>query len=114
MAVVVGPLLSVDASGMIGDTLEFKCGGVACQKKRKSPGLENDEFNNQQKRFRLGTFVWMSLEVWQKQEWRNTGWWLEGKLTPHGQNVWIDGYQAFMSYFLRFGEYGWPGYPLPP
>ena len=51
---------------------------------------------------------------YQRELWRHTGWYLEGKLEQHGQNVWIDGYQAFMSYYLRFGEYGWPEYPLPP
>jgi len=113
MAVVVGPLLSADASGKFGDTLEFKCGSTVAGVKKSNPGLGNGAFNEQQNKFKSGIAVWKSLTNPQKQEWRGTGWWLEGKLEQHGQSAWIDGYQAFMSYYLRYGSNGWAGYPAP-
>ena len=114
MAVVVAPLLSVDASGMIGGTLEYKCGATVAAKKRANPGRDNEDFSDQQLLFRAAANVWNGLHIAVKQAWRKSGWWLPPSRELHGALVFISGYQCWMSYYLKFGPDGWGDYPNPP
>jgi hypothetical protein len=114
MAVVVAPLLSLDASGMIGDTLEYKCGARVTSKKRSNPGKNNEDFNAQQLLFKEAVAAWNGLDPSVKRRWRDGGWWLPPAHIGHGVEVYINGYQCWMSYYLKFGLNGWESYPNPP
>ena len=114
MAVVFAPLMSMDASGMFGDTLEYKCGATVAVKKRKNPGEDNEIFNDQQLLFKAGATAWRGLQPAERQAWRDDGWWLPPAHIGHGVQVFINGYQCWMSYYLRFGPGNWENYPNPP
>jgi len=135
MARVVGPLYSLQASGSFGDLITYKCGTIACKKKKESKFYSN-KFNQQREKFKAGAEVWRSIRGFGALlAWGSVGivdrynlmcnhvpvaLALFGILNPidlvtlYPAAVLISGYQLFMSYYLTFGEDGWPNYPFPP
>jgi hypothetical protein len=72
MAKIVGPLMSLSASGTFAGTFAFRCGSVVCRKKpeRKDP-FDPDDLSFQQKLFQEAAAIWsrqLSPEV--KKLWR--------------------------------------------
>ena len=73
MAKVIGPLLSLKASGTFAGTLYVRCGQVMCKKPMSDiDGIPDDELNDQQKLFQQAVKVWQSLTPEQKRIWKNT------------------------------------------
>lgn len=111
MTKVTGACFSLSASGNLGGVIEYSCGERAAVSKRSDPGRDNLPFNEQQDKFKAGTGVWNTLSEEEKEDWRLTSWWVGGEKGPHAQPFLVEGYQAFMSYYLRYGPNGWPDYP---
>lgn len=136
MAKVIGPLMSVQASGTLKDTITFRCGEFVHKKKKKTTKL-NEAALEKQEEFKVAAFLWSEvLTAEQKLAWKSRvlidrfnvicNHWavalplvcalypLAGAMMLGLGPVWISGYDAWMSYYLTLGEYGWPNYPAPP
>lgn len=115
MAKILNPLFSQVASGDFGKAMTFVCGRF-CRVKNDNAKEPNTAFQlRQQAKFAAAVNLWNTFLT---KENRNN--WHKFMVVMAAQNVCIDakarmtGYNVWITYYLRFSEYGWPFYPDPP
>lgn len=136
MARVVGPLMSLSASGTLKKTITYRCGEFVHKIKNK-PKNFSEEFEAQQEKFKAAAFLWSeTLTSEEKAAWKRKALFdrfnvicnhiavalpLVAVLSPVSfmtmmglAGTWVSGYDAWMSFYLTLGPYGWPNYPAPP
>jgi hypothetical protein len=112
MAKVTGPLFSMRASGTLAKTIVFVCGHYARMvivqddSQKVMPPGQNDKFA-------AAVVVWNGLSGDFKGQWTE----FEKRIKDSKKCVAIEplinGYQLFISYYLKWGVNGWENYPLP-
>jgi hypothetical protein len=135
MVKVVGPMLSLSASGSISGDLTFQCGEIVRKKKFKN-SLSSGELNPQQEKMKEAAEYWSkTMTVSQKAEWRlyairdsfnvMCGHFafalpflglisISALIAGVIPFVWLNGYPLYQSYYLTLGASGWPNFPNPP
>lgn len=112
MAKVTGPLFSLAASGTFGKVITFVCGHFA--KKAESAEAGGGKGNLKMMiKFKAGTIKWKSLSNEIKKEWGEFGKMIMTSGKCISLEFYLTGFQLWMSYYLKFGENGWPAYPHP-
>jgi uncharacterized protein (DUF2147 family) len=136
MAKVWQPLMSEKASGKIGNILYFKCGKHATIPSNKIAKPATAKQAVQRLQFAEASDAWKSdvpkniQTKWQELAdfsrrfdtnpyYLSGDFWLEWKIGEKNFNQCItanyyNGYQYFLSAFMRWGKNGWSGYPYPP
>lgn len=75
MVRVVGPLLSLQASGSIADAITVRCGTIIHKKiMSDTEGLPDAMLSSQQKLFQEAASIWQSLSPEIKKEWKDVVW----------------------------------------
>jgi len=114
MAKVTGPLFSLAASGSIGGIITYVCGHFA----KKKEGEKTEDASEAQLEIEMkwseGAAVWQSLGE-NKEFWNefHKVLWATPECAVNISHI-VNGYQLFMSFYMKYGPDGWPGYPLPP
>ena len=114
MATVVGPLLSLSASGTIGDVITFVCGHYVRKAEGKKFADPSAAQSNNQNKWKAGCVVWQALagnkDLWKAlvEAVQQSG------QCPARESYELNGFQLFMSFYMDLGPDGWPNYPLPP
>jgi hypothetical protein len=112
MVKVTAPMLSLRASGTIGNAITFVCGQFA---KRHEGSAGSGQKGNpvQMAKFSAGAAMWKSFSTGIKNLWND----FYKTLLSSGKCVSVtydlSGYDMFMLYWLKFGDHGWPDYPNP-
>ena len=114
MVKVKDPLFSESASGKLGGILQYFCGHYAKKAitKKETP---TEAQGTQRSKFQIGSEKWtdeLSLET--KEKWRIFVGFVYRSKDCVGAEFKLNGYQAWLSYFLSFGVDGWTCYPDPP
>lgn len=137
MVRITGPMLSEKASGNFGKEIQFRCGRFVVRQSKVKKEAASEGQNFQREKFKGGVEIWNNtLTPEQKTNWENfaksirhdKGYFTIS--TPSGpiyvrigeKTEWkecietggFNGYQYFLSCFLRFGSDGWSDYPNPP
>ena len=114
MAKVFGPLLSISASGNFGNSLRYVCGHFVSKSSHGEVKSTPDR-EKQRLKFKLGIQTWSNdLTEYVKKSWSEftkCAFASEYCTAAYGK---VSGYNMWMYFWLKFGENGWEGYPLPP
>ncbi len=111
---LVGPMMSLTASGDFKKTMTYVCGLYV----RRAANKERMEFTQaqtgQQTKYSQGIEVWNGLDG-DKGKWTDFAEWVKksGECDV-SLSYYMTGFQTFMSYYLKNGPGGWKNYPLPP
>lgn len=114
MAKVFGPLLSISASGDFGNSIQFVCGHFMRSKWHGEVKSTPDR-DKQRLKFKEGVRIWGNeLTDYVKKRWKEfTDIAMASKYCTASYGK-VNGYNMWMFFWLKFGENGWYGYPLPP
>ena len=114
MPKVVAPLFSVVATGLLGGSIDYVCGLYARSTPSQTEVPPSADQSLRRSKFLAGVAVWQGLGV-QKLLWNDFYQWLATDPNCNANLFGIvNGYNAFMSLYLKLGPGGWPEYPLPP
>lgn len=137
MAKVKQPLFSEKATGTIGNAITFRCGKFVTAKQKEKGDAATIDQNAQRQKFLDAVEAWTKyLTIDQKTAWQTFARSVQDPrgyykiaipglvcLVPIGFKTGFqkcidlsnfNGYQYFISAYLRFGAFGWVGYPNPP
>lgn len=115
MAKVFYPLMSQVASGDFAKTLQFVCGRF-CRIKNDQARDPNTAYQERQRiKFAQAVLNWNSvLSSDTKKKWQAFAKLIAAQNTCIDAAARITGYNLWVTYWLRYSEYGWPFYPDPP
>jgi hypothetical protein len=114
MVKVKFPLMSEAASGNFAGIIQFFCGHYAKKAIEKSDVMSENQGPVRSK-FKIGAEKWskeLSLET--KEEWKSFVSRVYRTKDCIGDEFKLNSYQAWLSFFLTYGEEGWVNYPNPP
>ena len=114
MPKVKNPLFSLSASGDLGATIQYVCGKfVRMKPKGKPPRTSSQEVIRNS--FFVGANKWKVELSWDtKKKWFGFSKMLRQQDECVEASVLMNGYNLWMSYWLKAGEGGWNNYPNPP
>ena len=114
MVKVRKPLFSNSASGELAGAIQFVCGKLS----RRKPRIVISNSGSQQvykTKFKQGSDLWSnSLTKYEKELWRDFKDLASTKDRRVSMPFMKSGYNAWMSFFLKYGVNGWTWYPRPP
>lgn len=114
MSKVKNPLFSLSASGDLGATIQYVCGQFV-RMKPKEAVPPTDTQKGIRNNFFVGANKWKSELSWAtKKKWFAFKKMLRQQDECVGASVLMNGYNLWMSYWLKAGEDGWKNYPDPP
>ena len=114
MVKVTRPFWSLKAAGDFGAVLQFMCGHFVKAKPRV-PKIRTSKQDVQREKFKEGSEEWsLMLSLLNKKHWREYIEFLSQLPKCEGYSFGINGYDLWMSYFLKYGKGGWKNYPDPP
>ena len=114
MVKVKNPLFSLSASGDLGATIQYVCGQFTRVKPGGAifPNAKQKEIRNN---FFVGANKWRAELSWDtKKKWFAFQKMLRQQDECVGASILMNGYNLWMSYWLKAGEGGWNNYPDPP
>jgi hypothetical protein len=114
MAEVFAPLLSIAATGDIGDSLNFSCGETVRKKKTVAP-KETPARKVVNETWKAGCDAWSAngdlfFRLWDAF-WK---WHMVETKCDIPKDTPLHGFKAFMKYYIKLGVDGWTNYPDPP
>lgn len=114
MARIVGPLMSLSATGTIKETLTFVCGTFARMAMSPKKKEFTEKQTGQQTKFSDGCAVWNTIRG-HHLEWHLFSEWVKDTgFCDVSLSRTMTGFQVFMAYYLQNGVNGWQNYPYPP
>jgi hypothetical protein len=114
MAKLTRPFWSLKAAGDFGQVLQYMCGHFVKAKPRKIE-MRTSKQDVQRTKFSKGAKKWSKdLSPENREHWQEYQEFLSQLPECEAFSFGLFGYDLWMSYFLKYGEGGWPGYPDPP
>ena len=114
MAEVFGPALSIAATGDLGGSLNFSCGKTVRKKRTEAP-KQTPALKVVNDNFKAAANDWPAYSDELVGEWRDFWkWHIKKSKCDIVTEIPLNGYKAFMKYYLKLGSSGWPNYPHPP
>lgn len=114
MALVTLPLLSFGASGKVAGTAVFVCGKIV-RKVPAGPRKDTEPRQAVNNKFKQGVWIWNYNDEPIQQEW--IAFYVWKKIYYCGEvkeEVALNGFKAWMRFFMKLYPTEWPNFPFPP
>lgn len=114
MPKVTRPFWSLKAAGDFGAVLQYVCGHFVRAKPRV-PKIRTTKQDVQRTKFKEGSDKWSELlDIATKEHWAEYVEFLSQLPECEAMSFGVNGYDIWMSYYLKYGDGGWDNYPEPP
>ena len=114
MAKVTSPFWSLKAAGDFAQILQFMCGSFVRSKPR-APEIRTPKQDIQRTKFKQGAQKWSEvLDPLNREHWKEYVEFLSQLPECASFTFGVNGYDMWMSYYLKYGDGGWDNYPDPP